>query len=89
MQRPVLCRTHGVALRTEQRNDRGSLRVIGDDVEVCGLNYTGREPRKEEILDATTILALLTTVDRRYRVRVGIADDGTRVPLRKIAEPTR
>lgn len=86
--RPVLCRTHGLALRSgEGRADeegRG-LRVLDDDVSACALNYAGRPPRPAEVLDATKLLMLLVTVDRRYRARVGLADDDGRVPLRQLA----
>jgi Fe-S-cluster containining protein len=89
--RPLLCRTHGVALRTprDQGESRGALRVIGDDVEVCALNYEARPPAAAEVLDALRIQALLVTVDRRYRARVGIDDDASRVPLSALARAGR
>lgn len=88
--RPVLCRTHGLALKTEPDATRAaSLRVLGDDVEVCALNYREREPNPAEILDATRILMLLVTVDRRFRARAGMADDGTRVALAELARELR
>lgn len=88
--RPVLCRTHGLALKTEPDPSRAaSLRVLGDDVEVCALNYRERAPPPAEILDATRILMLLVTVDRRYRARVGLPDDGARVTLADLAERLR
>jgi hypothetical protein len=37
------------------------------------------------VLDATRVLALLVTVDRRFRARAGISDDTARVPLRELA----
>ncbi len=83
--RPLLCRTHGLPLKMAgsraARAERGSLRVVDDDVTVCGLNFTGRAPAPGEILDATAILKLLVVVDRRYRERVGLPDDASRVSL--------
>lgn len=84
--RPVLCRTHGLALKTAPDPERqGGLRVFGDDVEVCALNYQERAPAPAEILDATRLLMLLVTVDRRFRARVGLPDDGGRVALADLA----
>jgi hypothetical protein len=87
--RPLLCRTHGLPLRTATTGPatttpaRG-LRVL-DDVSVCELNYTGRAPAADEALDADLLLKLLVTVDRRFRVRAAIPDDDARVPLRELA----
>lgn len=78
--RPLLCRTHGLALKASS-SQRTSLRIV-DDVSVCALNYTQRAPAPAEILDADTLLALLVTVDRRFRTAAGFDDDdGGRVPL--------
>lgn len=82
--RPLLCRTHGLALRTQHSPARG-LKVI-DDVSVCALNYTTRPPTAAETLDADRILALLVTVDRRFRMRAELPDDGSRVPLQALLE---
>lgn len=87
--RPVLCRTHGLALKSSEAGvssagGRG-LRVLGDDVSACELNYGGRAPGPVEVLDATRLLMLLVTVDRRYRERAGLPDDERRVPLRQLA----
>ncbi|MCC7074139.1 MAG: YkgJ family cysteine cluster protein [Deltaproteobacteria bacterium] len=88
--RPVLCRTHGLALKTARDHERAlGLRVLGDDVEVCALNYRERTPAPAEILDATRILMLLVTVDRRFRARVGLPDDDGRVPLVELAQRMR
>ena len=88
--RPVVCRTHGLALRTVPDPARtGAVPVLGDDIEVCRLNYTTRAPAPAEILDATRILMLLVTVDRRYRARVGLPDDGSRVELAALAAELR
>ena len=88
--RPVLCRTHGLALKTEPDRARaGGLRVLGDDVEVCALNYQARAPAPAEVLDATRVLMLLVTVDRRYRARVGLPDDDARVALADLADDLR
>lgn len=79
--RPILCRTHGLPLRTSGEAPRGSLRVVGDDVTVCNLNFTTRPPTPAETLDATAILKLLVVVDRRHRERAGLKDDTSRVTL--------
>ncbi len=78
--RPLLCRTHGLALKTTS-SERAALRIV-DDVSVCALNYMRRAPAADEILNADTVLALLVTVDRRFRSAAGFDDDdGGRVPL--------
>jgi Fe-S-cluster containining protein len=82
--RPLLCRTHGLALRTRDSPARG-LKII-DDVSVCALNYTERAPTPAETLDANRILALLVTVDRRFRMRAELPDDSSRVPLGALIE---
>jgi Fe-S-cluster containining protein len=76
--RPVLCRTHGLALKKNE----SQLPIIESS---CELNYTTRRPRADEALDVDKILALLVTVDRRFRARVGLADDDSRVSLRALA----
>lgn len=83
--RPLLCRTHGLALRTQQVPARG-LKII-DDISVCALNYTTRSPTPAETLDADRLLALLVTVDRRFRMRAGLEDDGARLALAALLEP--
>lgn len=83
--RPLLCRTHGLALRTKGHAPRGALRILDDDVGVCALNYAQQQrPRPAEILDATAILGLLTVVDARFRERTGA--DAARVSLRGLVE---
>lgn len=86
--RPVLCRTHGLALRQSADPQRGALTVL-NDVGFCALNYTERAPAPDEVLDAERMLMLLVTVDRRFRARVGIDDDGARVPLAHVADELR
>jgi uncharacterized protein len=87
--RPVLCRTHGLPLRSRHtERARGAL-AIHDDVSVCALNFTARSPRPAEILDAETLLMLLVTVDRRFRARAGLPDDDARVPLAELAATLR
>ncbi len=95
--RPLLCRTHGLPLRSAAPSaapsaggsaaprGRGALAIV-DDVSVCALNFQQRSPVAAEVLDADRILALLTTVDRRFRVAAALPDDGQRVPLRSLAE---
>lgn len=77
--RPLLCRTHGLPLRQSDKAPRGALRVL-DDVEVCALNFTDSEPGPDDVIDATLVQALLTTVN----ARAGL-DDG-RIALRDLAE---
>jgi Fe-S-cluster containining protein len=97
--RPLLCRTHGLPLRTSTPTSDGeassttgapkaksaarALRIV-DDVSVCSLNFTGRDPAGFA-LDADVLLKLLVTVDRRFRVRAALADDHARVALRDLA----
>lgn len=83
--RPVLCRTHGLALRTRQAPGRG-LRML-EDVSFCELNYTRRSPTPAETLDADRIWALVVTVDRRFRQRVGLPDDDQRIELAALVTP--
>jgi Fe-S-cluster containining protein len=89
--RPVLCRTHGLALKSSGKEDQEArgLRVLADDVSACELNYTTRAPAAAEVLDATKLMMLLVTVDRRYRARVGIDDDVSRVALTDLARELR
>ena len=90
--RPLLCRTHGLPLRTTAASPAASskpgsargLRIV-DDVSVCSLNFTGRPPNADEVLDADLLLKLLVTVDRRFRVRAALGDDDSRVALRDLA----
>lgn len=85
--RPVLCRTHGIPLRmanAERKPARpGALRVLDGDagVEVCALNFQERPPRKEDVLDAERIAALLLVVEQRFRERAGLEGPIERVPL--------
>jgi Fe-S-cluster containining protein len=76
--RPLLCRTHGLALKAA--TSRPGLTVV-DDVSHCALNYTTRGPGPAEVLDAERLLALLVTVDRRFRAAAGFDDDDERVAL--------
>lgn len=85
--RPVLCRTHGLALKSA--DSTRALRVLQDDVSACELNYTARSPEPSEVLDATKLMMLLVTVDRRYRAHIGIDDDISRVALRDLANDMR
>ena len=82
--RPVLCRTHGLALKVleQEREVRPGLHVV-DDVSTCALNYTERGPLPAEILDVTKVLMLLTVVDRRFRELTGAPD--ARTPLASLA----
>ncbi len=86
--RPLLCRTHGLPLKMSGASaDRGSLRVVDDDVSVCSLNFTQRTPTAAETLDAEAVLKLLVVVDRRFRLASGAADDASRVLLSTLVGP--
>jgi Fe-S-cluster containining protein len=87
--RPVLCRTHGLAFKSESTDTSRGLRIFSDEVSACALNYTARAPAPNEVLDATKLMMLLVTVDRRYRARVGLEDDTGRVPLLELARSLR
>lgn len=87
--RPILCRTHGLPLKSKHSEDaRGALTVL-DDVSMCALNFTARAPHARETLDADALLMLLVTVDRRFRMRVGLPDDASRVTLAELAAELR
>lgn len=81
--RPLLCRTHGLALKAAAA--RPGLTIV-DDVSHCELNYTARAPAPAEVLDAERLLALLVTVDRRFRSAAGLDDDDGRVPLASLLD---
>ncbi|MBM4282923.1 MAG: YkgJ family cysteine cluster protein [Deltaproteobacteria bacterium] len=83
--RPLLCRTHGLPLRTREPDGRGALPIV-DDLSVCGLNFTGRPPVPAEALNADLLLQLLVTIDRRFRARQRRTDAATRVSLRGLAD---
>jgi Fe-S-cluster containining protein len=84
--RPVLCRTHGLALAASHNGEqRAALRILQDEVSTCELNYPDRAPASAEIVDATKLMMLLVTVDRRFRARAGLTDDTTRVALSDLA----
>ena len=62
--RPVVCRSHGLAIR------------MGPDVLSCHLNFTGRGPAAAEadcILDQTTLSTLLGAVDAAHAAQAGRA----------------
>lgn len=87
--RPVLCRTHGLPLRSRHtEHARGAL-AIHDDVTVCSLNFATRAPRPTEIRAAEALLMLLVTVDRRFGARAGLRDDAAHVPLTELADGLR
>lgn len=82
--RPFVCRTHGLPLRAASGR---ALTVVDEaraDVTHCELNFTARPPRDEDVIDAVTLQALLTTVDARFRAQTGL--DDARVVLRALAE---
>ena len=84
--RPVLCRTHGLPLR-QAGGQAGALPILGDDVFACSLNFTERKPEPEDVLDATTILALLGAVNESFLRKVWLDED--RVPIAAIAAAYR
>jgi hypothetical protein len=84
--RPFLCRTHGLPLRApvDVRATAHPLLNVIDDVSWCALNFTTRAPDEEDVVDATRVQALLTTVDARFRTATGA--DAARVSLRAILD---
>lgn len=81
--RPLLCRTHGVPLRGAGEAGR-KLRVM-NDVTVCELNFTLREPKPEDVLDAQRLQALLVVVDQRFRTAIDWQGEG-RLALAELLE---
>ena len=74
--RPLLCRTHGLALRTDSNDSEGErrgLRIV-DQVSVCELNYQERAPAADEVLNAASLLALLVVVNQRFCTAAGLDD---------------
>jgi len=82
--RPFVCRTHGLPLRAATRRALTVVDEARDGVTHCELNFVAIAPRDEDVIDAVTVQALLTTVDARFRARVEIDDE--RVALRALAE---
>lgn len=71
--RPVICRTHGLALRVEDRVDH------------CPLCYTEEAPRPEAILSLETLNTLLVLVNRHWLIAQGLAPEAPRVALEDLA----
>jgi hypothetical protein len=74
--RPVICRTHGLALR---RPDAPGGWVS------CELNFTGRPPPADGILNETLLTAGLTVADSLVRQALSIAQPA-RLSIRAILE---
>jgi hypothetical protein len=62
--RPVICRTHGLALR----------RAPGAAPHYCGSNFTDGAPREEEILDETRITENLMRLNLAFCTLLGDRD---------------
>ncbi len=72
--RPLVCRSHGVAIRT------------GDLVDACALNFHKRPPHTlpaHDVLDQGTLSTVLVTIDGVRAAACG-NPAGERVPLRKL-----
>lgn len=94
--RPLLCRTHGLPIHMPSGGGRGQLPVLQgqgdgdhDDVWACALNFTRRAPAKDDVVNGNTLMALLFTVDARFRERAGLERGEDRVPLDDIADAWR
>ena len=72
--RPLICRTHGLALRIEGRRDH------------CPLNYTHDEPAPNAVLDLDQINTLLVLVNRLYLQSTDLNVDLPRLSLRLLAQ---
>ena len=72
--RPLICRTHGLAIRVEGRVDH------------CPLNFEGVDPRPEGILDLEQINTLLMLVDRLFLEGRSAPPDTPRVELSELAD---
>jgi uncharacterized protein len=83
--RPLLCRSHGLPIRMPGNGGRGQLPVLDEDTWACGLNFVDRGPEPEDVLCGTTLMALLSTVDARFRDRAGLPAGTDRVSLSSIA----
>lgn len=71
--RPVICRTHGLAVRAEGRVDH------------CPLNFTGEPPAPEGVLSLDTINTLLVLVNRLWLEAQGRDPDAPREALADLA----
>ncbi len=71
--RPLICRTHGLAVRVDGRVDH------------CPLNFDGVDPRPEGILDLERINTLLVLVDRLFLEARSEPPDTPRIPLSHLA----
>lgn len=87
--RPLLCRSHGLPVRMPGNGGRGQLPVLDEDTWACGLNFVERKPAPDDVLSGTTLMALLGTVDARFRDRAGLPAGTDRVPLSSIAQAWR
>lgn len=91
--RPILCRTHGLPIFMPGGGGRGQLPVLSsqedEDVWACGLNFTGRPPSKADVVNGNTLMALLFTVDARFREGAGLEPGAERIPLHDIASAWR
>ncbi len=71
--RPIICRTHGLPVR------------IQDRIDCCPLNFTEALPEPEVILDLERINTLLAVVDRLHAEATGAPAGRPRIALAEIA----
>jgi hypothetical protein len=71
--RPLICRSHGLAVRAEAV------------VDSCPLNYRDHPPLPGCVLDLGNVTTVLVLVNRLYLEALGEPDDGTRIPLVDLA----
>lgn len=70
--RPILCRTHGLAVRADGR------------VDACPLNFTQETWRADAVLDLEHLNLLLALANRELLRHHGLPEDTPRVPLRDL-----
>ena len=80
--RPLLCRTHGLPIRSKQgAAPSSSLRILQEGVSVCALNFEKEAPSANDIIDDDTVQALVLMVDQRFRASVGLPEGIERIAL--------
>ena len=87
--RPFVCRTQGLALRMDDCEEE-LVRFTVDDKKVaaCALNFQERTPAADDILDLTTVQALLTLVNGQFCETFALSPL-ERLPLAGVAQMVR
>ena len=80
--RPLLCRTHGLPIRSKRApKNSSSLRILDESVSVCALNFESDTPAANDIIDDDTVQALVLMVDQRFRARAELPEGLERIAL--------